>query len=195
MIWYRAFSIAILAAAWLATPTKAQTEGIQKQSAVKIDNFGRIDDHYYRGAQPENQDYGDLAGLGIKTVISLTSDDTEPDEKAMVEKAGMNYHQIPMDSHIPPTPSQLAEFLRIVNDADNQPVYVHCAAGKHRTGVMTAVYRLTQYGWTADQAYKEMKQFKFGASLFHPKLKSFVYDYYRELTLLEPAVAAAKAAN
>ena len=199
MISYRAIVVAILAAAMLASPAKAQTESVEKQSTVKVDNFGRIDDHYYRGAQPENRDYKDLAALGIKTVITLTSDDTEPDEKAMVEKAGMNYHQIPMDSHIPPTPSQLAEFLRIVNDPASQPVYVHCAAGKHRTGVMTAIYRLNKYGWTADQAYKEMKQYKFGLSIFHPKLKSFVYDYYQKLTRTptapELAIAAEKVAN
>ena len=105
------------------------------------------------------------------SVITLTNDDTDPNEKAMVEKTGMRFYQIPMNSKIPPTPAQLADFLQIVNDRDNQPVYVHCAAGKHRTGVMTAAYRITHYGWTADQAYNEMKQYKFGLALFHPKLK------------------------
>ncbi len=195
----RALAIAILTAVSLASLAKGQTESIQKQSAIKIDNFGRIDDHYYRGAQPENRDYEDLAALGIMTVISLTSQDSDPGEKALVEKADMKYYQIPMDSHIPPTPAELAEFLEIVNDPASQPVFVHCAAGKHRTGVMTAIYRLTQHGWTADQAYKEMKQYKFGLGLFHPKLKSFVYDYYKKLSLttIEPeqAVAAGEATN
>ncbi|HSE43011.1 MAG TPA: dual specificity protein phosphatase family protein [Acidobacteriota bacterium] len=176
----------------------AQTNNIEK-SKIKIANFGRIDDHYYRGAQPKNSDYQDLAALGIMSVITLTSDDTDPNEKVLVEKTGMKFYQIPMDSKIPPTPSQLAEFLRIVNDRDNQPVYVHCAAGKHRTGVMSAAYRLSHYGWTADQAYDEMKQYKFGLALFHPKLKSFVYDYYQKLThatkVLDPAIAAAQASN
>ena len=57
---------------------QAQTESLQKQARIKIDNFGRIDDHYYRGAQPKNRDYQDLAELGIKSVITLTSDDTDP---------------------------------------------------------------------------------------------------------------------
>ena len=151
-------------------------------SSIKIKNFGRIDEQYFRGAQPKNHDYEDLAALGIKTVITLTNSDTDPDEKEMVEKAGMKYYQIGMDSHTPPADSQVAEFLRLVNDPVSQPVYVHCAAGKHRTGVMTAIYRMTKHKWTADQAYKEMQKYEFGLAVFHSKLKRFVYDYYRELT-------------
>ena len=158
-----------------ATPTK-------NWSSITIKNFGRIDNQYYRGGQPKDHDYEHLAALGITTVITLTGTDTDPNEKVMVERAGMKYCNIPMDSHNPPADYQVAEFLRIVNDPGSQPVYVHCAAGKHRTGVMTAIYRITKHRWTADQAYKEMKKYKFGPSLFHRKLKNYVYDYYRELT-------------
>jgi protein tyrosine phosphatase (PTP) superfamily phosphohydrolase (DUF442 family) len=178
----RAFPIYVLIVASLLCPAKAQTETIQKQSAIRIDNFGRIDDQYYRGSQPRNKDYHDLAMLGIKSMITLTSNDTDPNEKAIVEKLGMKYYQIPMDSHIPPTTAQITEFLRIVTDVSNQPVYVHCVAGRHRTGVMTAIYRLTKHHSTADQAYNEMKKFKFGPSLFHSQLKRFVYEYYQKLT-------------
>jgi tyrosine-protein phosphatase SIW14 len=56
-------------------------------------------------------------------------------------------------------------------------VYVHCQGGKHRTGAMTAVYRITHDGWTADRAYAEMQHYKFGPALFHPALKNFVFTY------------------
>ena len=29
-------------------------------SQIRIDNFGRVNDNYYRGAQPEGRDYADL---------------------------------------------------------------------------------------------------------------------------------------
>jgi hypothetical protein len=32
--------------------------------------FGRVNANYYRGAQPEGQDYNDLAALGVKTIIN-----------------------------------------------------------------------------------------------------------------------------
>jgi len=166
-----------------------QTKAVATPS-VHIDNFGRIDANYYRGAQPEGRDYTDLAALGIKTVINLTSDDASADEQGMVEHAGMKYLQIPMTTHAVPTIAQLAEFFKVVNDPASQPVYVHCVGGKHRTGVMTAAYRINHDGWTADQAFKEMKQFKFGADFLHPEFKQFVYAYHVEPESVAPAVLA-----
>ena len=145
-----------------------------------------------RGAQPEGRDYADLAALGIKTVINLTSDDAQTNEGSMVERANMTYVEIPMTTHEPPTAVQLAQFLGIVNDPANQPVYVHCVGGRHRTGVMTAVYRMTADSWTPDQAFKEMKQYEFGADFLHPEFKQFVYGYRAEsaaATLSSPVVA------
>ena len=146
-------------------------------SQVRIDNFGRVNDNYYRGAQPEGRDYADLAAIGFKTLVNLPSDDADPGERAMAERAGMRYFQIPMTTHQPPTDAQLAEFMRIVNDPANQPVYVHCVGGRHRTGVMTAAFRMSEDGWTADRAFKEMKDFKFGADFLHSEFKDFVYGY------------------
>jgi protein tyrosine/serine phosphatase len=146
-------------------------------SSVRIDNFGRINDSYYRGAQPKGQDFADLARLGVKTLIDLTSDDADANERVMAERAGMQYVQIPMTTHQPPTASQMAQFLAIVDDPAKQPVYVHCVGGRHRTGVMTAVYRMTADGWTADRAFKEMKQYNFGADFLHAEFKEFVYGF------------------
>ena len=144
---------------------------------VNIDNFGRISDTFYRGAQPDGRGFAELAKLGVKTIINLTSFDALPDEPAMVAEAGMKYVAIPMTTRVVPTAEQLAQFLNIVNDPASQPVYVHCVGGKHRTGVMSAVYRMTEHAWTPDQAFKEMKKFKFGATFLHPEFKNFVYAY------------------
>jgi tyrosine-protein phosphatase SIW14 len=157
-------------------------------ATTHIDNFGRVDATYYRGSQPEGRDYADLAALGVKTIINLTSDDAEADEQAMTEQAGMRYVHIPMTTHRPPTEAQLTEFLRLVSDPAGQPVYVHCVGGRHRTGVMTAVYRIAVQRWSADQAFKEMKQYRFGADFLHSEFKNFVYAYH-------PPVAAAGATD
>ena len=153
------------------------TSASVQAAPIGIDNFGRISDTYYRGAQPMGRDYADLAKLGIKTVINLTSHDALVEEPGMVSDAGMKYVALPMTTRVAPTADQLATFLKIVNDPASQPVYVHCVGGKHRTGVMTAVYRMTQESWTADQAFSEMKKFKFGAAMLHPEFKRFVYGY------------------
>jgi len=84
-----------LVALSLAIPVAASPDGrATGTSAIRIDNFGRVDASLYRGAQPEGQDYADLKALGVKTIINLTSDDAREDEKSMTEAAGMSYFQI-----------------------------------------------------------------------------------------------------
>jgi tyrosine-protein phosphatase SIW14 len=162
-------------------------------TTIHIDNFGRVDAGYYRGAQPEGRDYEDLAALGVKTIVNLTSDDSDPAEKAMAARAGMKYVQIPMSTHRAPSDKELADFLALVNAPANQPVYVHCVGGRHRTGVMTAAYRMSHDGWLPERAFAEMKQYKFGADFLHPEFKDFVY-HYRPATAA-PAEAAATASS
>lgn len=154
----------------------AQTIAVP-QVPVAIDNFARVNPHYYRGAQPMGDDYASLAKLGVKTVINLTSDDGVANEQEMVEKSGMRYVNIPMDTRRNPTAKELEQFLSIVNDEASQPVYVHCVGGRHRTGVMTAVYRMTHDGITGKAAFEEMKQYKYGPDFLHPEFKKFVQNY------------------
>src|SRR5215471_15664795 len=171
---------AVLAVTSLAASAPAKTNTDPKLSNIRIDNFGRINDNYYRGAQPDAQDYADLAGLGVRTVIDLTRDG-RAEEQGLVQRAGMNFYRIPMTTSDRPSDAAVAKFLQLVNDPANQPVYVHCQGGRHRTGMMTAVYRMTQDGWTADKAYQEMKLYKFEGFPGHPTLKKFVYDYYGQI--------------
>ena len=149
------------------------------RATITIGNFGEVAPTYFRGEQPEGSDYATLAAFGIKTVIDLQADG-QANEKGLVEKAGMVFHRIPMTTHTAPTKAQIAEFLKLVNEPANQPVYVHCAGGKHRTGVMTAIYRMTLDKWTPDQAFREMKQYKFGADFLHSEFKRVVYSYRAE---------------
>jgi len=157
---------------------KAPASVSSELSQIHIFNFGKIDEGYYRGGELKGSDAADLAKLGVKTVIDLRSDsDYEADEARLVSSAHMNYIRIPMTTRVAPTVAQIEKFLSIVRDPASQPVYVHCVEGRHRTGVMTAVYRMTVDGWNADRAFDEMKQYKFGMAMLHPEFKKFVYAY------------------
>ena len=164
------------------TPLLArETTNAAALQRIQIDNFGQINEGYFRGAQPNSHDFTDLKALGVKTVIDLTKDG-EASEAGTVEGLGMKFYRIPLTTTDIPSPKAVDDFLAIVNDASNLPVYVHCQGGRHRTGAMTAIYRLTHDHWTADQAYGEMKKFGFETFIGHPQLKTFVYDYYQKLT-------------
>ena len=146
-------------------------------ASVRIDNFGRINEHYYRGAQPRDGDYADLAALGVRTIIDLQEAGGDPGEASAVKAAGMSYYRIPMNTRRAPTSDQLALFLTLVNDPAAQPVYVHCQGGRHRTGVMTAAYRMSVDGWKPAAAFAEMKRFDFGPDFLHPEFKKYVLAY------------------
>jgi protein tyrosine/serine phosphatase len=164
----------------LAASASAETNGNLDLSKIRIKNFGQTSETYYRGAQPESRDYPALAEIGVKTVIDLTRDG-RADEQALVEQAGMKFYRIPLSTSERPSESAIAWFLSLVNDPANQPVFVHCQGGRHRTGVMTAIYRMTNDGWDADRAYDEMRHYHFEGFPGHPVLKQFVFDYYTKL--------------
>jgi protein tyrosine/serine phosphatase len=148
--------------------------------AVDIENFGKVNDHFYRGSQPKGRNYDQLAALGVKTIVDLR-EDSDREERASAERAGLRYINLPMKEKSYPQADAAPRFLETVNNQANWPVYVHCAGGRHRTGVMTAVYRMSVDGWNIEQAYKEMKQYDFYTSWGHGFYKDYVYDYYRDL--------------
>jgi protein tyrosine/serine phosphatase len=187
---WRCHFAALLVALAIAVPASAKDAKATSRAAataapgVQIDNFGRINEHYYRGALPHERDYPALARLGVKTMIDLTDDDGDSSEQRLAESAGMKFFKLAMNTRVVPTAGQIATFLSIVDDPVNQPVYVHCVGGRHRTGVMTAIYRMLEDKWTPEQAFQEMKSYKFGADFLHPEFKKFVLAF-------NPALAAA----
>ena len=166
-----------MAATMLIVLCVAQAGQLSTQS--RIENFGCINPRLYRGAQPRPSDYADLAKIGVKTVIDLQRDG-ERSEQQLVESAGMKFHRIGLKDNAWPTREQAQAFLKIVDDPENQPVFIHCHGGRHRAGAMTAIYRITHDGWDADRAYAEMEQYGFEKGIGHGTLKDFVYDYYSQ---------------
>lgn len=147
---------------------------------VSIKNFGQMDDRFYRGAQPKKKEFKELAELGIRTIIDLR-DDPESYEKPMVESLGMTYVHIPMIAKKYPAQEALDLFFKTINDPNTGKFYVHCAGGRHRTGVIGAVYRFKFYNWDFEQVYKEMKQYDFYTRWGHGAFKDFVEDYYAQM--------------
>src|SRR5215213_6819996 len=170
--------LAIVTILSLAAVSSAQrTDGSSSNAKIKIKNFGQMDDRFFRGAQPKEKDYKDLAQLGVKTIIDLR-EDPEAYAKPAVESLGMSCGNIRMIAKQYPTAEATEMFLKTVNDRTTGKFFVHCAGGRHRTGVMGALYRFQFYKWNFEQVYREMKQYDFYTSWGHGAFKDFVQDLY-----------------
>jgi protein tyrosine phosphatase (PTP) superfamily phosphohydrolase (DUF442 family) len=166
-----------------AAPTHLDEQSDENSEAtarIKIGNFGKVNDRFYRGSLPKQSDYAALVALGVKTVISLRH---RPDDRVRqsAEHAGLRYINLPMNVRGYPPADLAPRFLALVNDPENWPVYVYCHGGRHRTGVMTAIYRMAVEGWDVHRAYAEMRRYGFYKRWGHGPLKAYVLDYYCRL--------------
>ncbi len=185
-----AMAISAIAQQQAASPTskpEASTESTKTIPAIHIANFGSINPNFYRGARPKVADYKDLAAMGIKTVINLERGgdrNAEKDAKA----AGLNFFKIPMSDSATPADADVQKFLQLASDPAKLPIFVHCKGGRHRTGLVTAIYRMTYDGWTAEQSYQEMKKFDFSYGFGHGDLKRYVLTY--SVPTPQPSIAS-----
>ena len=90
-----------------------------------------------------------------------------------------------------PSLDQVNEFLKVVNNPETGKFFVHCAGGRHRTGVVGAVYRFNVDKWNLDQVLEEMNQYEFGSGMGHGKQKDFVKNYWQQFQTQNVAATAA----
>ncbi|MDQ1729238.1 MAG: tyrosine-protein phosphatase [Pyrinomonadaceae bacterium] len=180
--------LAFLALIFVLSAVASATAHDSSFANIHIKNFGQMDERFYRGGQPKEADYKALAELGIKTVIDLRKD-SETYEQREVEALGMRYVSIPMDDKEYPKLDQVNQFLNLANDPATGKFFVHCAGGRHRTGVMGAAYRFSKYHWNFEQVYAEMKDYDFYTRFGHGKMKDFVEDYWQQIQTKQTAAA------
>jgi tyrosine-protein phosphatase SIW14 len=150
-----------------------------KIAEADVPNFHTVNANLYRGAQLNENGVKQLAALGVKTIIDLRGEDaTMEKEKIWARSADVRFVNIPLSNWFEPSDAKIAKILSIINDASNQPVFVHCKRGADRTGTIIAVYRITHDGWTAKQASAEAKSLGFGWWQFW--MKDYIEDYYED---------------
>jgi tyrosine-protein phosphatase SIW14 len=122
-----------------------------------LKNFAVVSEALSRGAQPTAEGFAELKRRGVKTIVNLRSAHSDREKLA---GTGLQYIEIPCRAWNPKEDDVL-RFLKIVAEPKNQPVFVHCEHGSDRTGMMVAVYRILEQGWTSDDAVKELSNFHF----------------------------------
>lgn len=128
----------------------------KSEAALQIElegthNFHRINGDLYRAAQPSARGMRVYEEYGIKTVINLRSMHSDMDE---VRGTGLVLVEIPIITWSISEGDVIA-VLQAIRDAD-KPVLVHCQHGADRTGLMIAMYRIVEQGWSRENAAAEM---------------------------------------
>jgi tyrosine-protein phosphatase SIW14 len=137
-----------------------------------IHNFHQVNEHVYRGAQPNGEGFAALAKLGIKTVVDLRGERSEATE---VQGAGMRYVRMAWSGFKAPSEAQIASVLALLDDNSAWPVFVHCRRGADRTGTAIACYRIAHDHWTNQQALDEAKSF--GMSSMEIAMQRFIIGF------------------
>lgn len=120
-----------------------------------LHNVVAYHDNYYSGSVPEGDaGFDALAGMGIKTIISV--DGAVPEVEA-AKARGIRYIHLPIGYNGFSEERKL-ELIRATRDSLAQgPVYIHCHHGKHRSAGAAATVAAAM-GWsTNEQAVARMK--------------------------------------
>ena len=143
---------------------------------LRVIEPGRV----YRSGQMTAKGFTDTVHqLHIKTIVNVQDDFPDPDlsltflngrtikESALCDKLHVRFVQLAPDlisrREIPEhRPAAIDQFLNLLDDESAYPVLIHCKAGLHRTGVLSAVYRMEYQGWSHAEAYRELRAHGFG---------------------------------
>ena len=147
----------------------------EKQTRAGITNFTKVDAVVACGGATETSALDGLKADGFKSVVNLRLA-TEPganipENEAKAKAVGLNYFHLPL-SGAAPDPKVVDEFLGVVSNKANQPVYIHCGSA-NRVGAVWLVKRVVQDGWPVDKATTEAK----AIGLTAPGLEKFALDY------------------
>ena len=157
LLFVSAFALALLGA---APAVREEVRGVP--------NFAVVSPVLSRGAQPTHEGFRLLRERGIRTVVALR---WLHDDDAALAGLGLNSYWIRAKQWHPEN-EDVVRAMKVILTPEYQPVFVHCQAGKDRTGLVVAVYRILVDGWSVDDAIGERRLF--GATDFWEESKAFL---------------------
>jgi protein tyrosine/serine phosphatase len=105
--------------------------------------------------------------MGIKTVINLRVYHSDLDE---IKDTGLLNEELSVKTwHI--EDENVIRILRIIRERENGPFLMHCCNGADRLGVMCAMFRIVEQGWTKEEAIQEMVEGGYG---FHAVWRNII---------------------
>ncbi|HKG23903.1 MAG TPA: protein tyrosine phosphatase family protein [Blastocatellia bacterium] len=144
--------ILTLIALFMALPVFA------RQELPPIRNFLRVNDQFCTGGQPRLEHLAKLKAEGVRSIINLRqpSEHRASEEEAMAKEVGLRYYNIPV-AFGDPKEEQVTEFLKLTDDPENRPVFIHCTAAI-RVGAFWFIRRVLRDGWSIQAAEEEAQK-------------------------------------
>ncbi len=121
------------------------------KDALGVRNFGEVSPEIWRGGKPSPEGMHWLADRGVKTIIDLQMIDESADVPKGVRYVPIRVSMWQCDC------VDVAAVTKAI-DQSAKPVFIHCQAGRDRTGVAVAAWRMA-HGMSADDAIAEMERF------------------------------------
>ena len=154
-----------------------------------IRNFLRINKEFCSGGQPRLEHLQQLKAEGVKAIINLRqpSEHRAAEEEAKAKELGLRYFNIPV-AFGDPKDEQVDEFLKLTDDPENRPAFIHCA-GAIRVGAFWMIRRVLRDGWKIEDAETEAEKIGLRES---PHLKEFARNYIEKHRSAAAAVPASE---
>jgi tyrosine-protein phosphatase SIW14 len=147
-----------------------------KMELPGVPDFAEVTPTLYRGRQPSEEGFENLAKMGINIDVDLRLSH-KGSERKRVTALGMQYVSIPWFC-MRPRDEAFAKFLQLLHDNPDKKIFVHCRIGDDRVGMNIAAYRMAEQGWTAEEARKEMVES--GVNWFHRRICPGLGRYEKE---------------
>lgn len=155
-----------------------ETSTLEKLKKEAI-NFHEVAPGIYRSGLLSERAPQLLKELGIKTVVNFDDHRKRArKEEERLSELGIQAVSLPWSGWDYPEDETLAEVMTLMESPEHKPILVHCKHGQERTGVAIACWRIAHDGWSADQAYQEMKSYGF-RPFQYGHLKRYVYEFAR----------------
>lgn len=144
------------------------------QEIPPIYNFMRESDQFCTGGQPRLEHLAKLKADGVKVILNLRTpiEHRAAEEEAKAKELGLKYINIPV-VYRDPKEEQATEFLKVLDDPANRPVFIHCTAAI-RVGAFWMIRRVLRDGWTVEAAEEEAKKVGLREA---PHLTEFARNY------------------
>lgn len=139
-------------------PKERPKEWAEPVNVPHTENFFRVTPDLYRSAQPSKEAMKAYEALGIKTVINLRNHHTDDDE---AKGTNLILMPLPISTRHVADDEFVVKALQAIRDA-KKPVLVHCQHGADRTGLVMAMYRMAEQGWSREDAIREMREGDYG---------------------------------